>query len=297
MWKSIVFSHCLVLIAASIGFGDPDVGPNEPRSMADDAPVPVDNEKKIKHLGAALEHLQAAGMDELATKVSEQLRQVQRALHQGELTRKLVELHTLQKEIDRLRRLAGSPAKTLVRVRMIEIDRRKLPIPDQKKESSSVAPFDDIRDLKMLNARVKELVQQGVVKVLAAPELMTFSGKRCDFVSGGEFPVPIPGGVVPASGGGDNFQMKRYRVRVEALTQSLGGDRHSLEISAEFSTLDMSNSVKVHGQTVPGLNVRHIHTRVELDSGRPCILGGLTSDGPDGVKELVVILIAETASE
>lgn len=298
MRKSIVLSTCLVLAAASFGFGDPDGGPSQARPVVDAAPAPVDTATKIKCLGVAAYQLRAAGKEELATKVFEELRLEQRALQQGELARKLAELKSLREEVDRLRHLAGSLAQVVIHMRMIEIDRRKLPVSDRKEAASGVAPFDapfdGIRDLATLDGRVKELQRQGVINVVSRPTVRALSGQRVELFVGGQFPTPKPAGIVPAAGGPDKFEMPPHGILVKALPECLGGDRLSLEILFQVSTPDISNTVTVHGQTIPSLTVRRVNTQLELDVGRPCILGGLRSHSPEGEKELVILMVAES---
>ena len=299
MRMSVALSFCLALTAAGLSFADPGALADNPQLIPVPAAVPSDRQEKIAHLATAIEHLQAAGMGALAARVTAQLRLEQRALHQDKLARKIAELQDLQQEVDRLRKLAGSPAQVHIGVRMIEVDRRKLPLTEQDQRLPVAPPFDGIENLAALNARIKDLLQQRVIKVLAEPELIAASGMAATFVSGGEFPIPIPapGGTIPASAEDATVQMKPYGVLVEALPRTLGGDRLSVEISIEVSNLDTSRKVTIAGQSVPGLTARRINTRVDLEAGRPCVLGGMKTHGPDGEQELVVILVADAARE
>ena len=307
MRKSIVLSICLVLAVVSFGFGDPEGGPSQPRPVAegaapapvtDAAPAPVDTATKINCLGVAAYQLRAAGMEELAMKVFELLRLEQRTLREGELARKLAELKSLREDVDRLRRLAGIPAQLVIHMRIVEIDRRKLPVPDGKDAALSVPPFDapfaGIRDLETLDAHLKELRGQGVINVLSRPLVRALIGQYCAITVGSQFPRVKPAGVTPATGVSDIVEMPGHGIKVEIVPHFLGGDRLRLEITAGVSTPDMSNAVTVDGQTFPGLKVHRINTQIELDAGLPCILDGLRTDGPDGEKEVVILMVAES---
>jgi pilus assembly protein CpaC len=100
------------------------------------------------------------------------------------------------------------------------------------------------------------------------------SGQAARFLSGGEFPFPVPQG-----GTGNNpaitIQFKPYGVKVDFTpTVNADGSIH-LKISPEVSTLDYTNAVTISGFTVPALSTRRAETEVELKDGQSFMLSGL----------------------
>ncbi len=85
----------------------------------------------------------------------------------------------------------------------------------------------------MINA----LKENGLIKVLAEPTLITMSGKPANFLAGGEFPIPVP-----QTGGTDNtitIEYKTYGVGLNFTPTVLGNGRISMEVAPEVSDLDL----------------------------------------------------------
>jgi pilus assembly protein CpaC len=118
----------------------------------------------------------------------------------------------------------------------------------------------------MINA----LEQKGMARSLAEPNLVALSGDTASFLAGGEFPVPVPGGL-----GQVTIDYKRYGVGLAFTPTVLGDGLINLKIEPEVSQLDTSNPVQVAGISVPPLIVRRASTTVELRDGQSFVIGGL----------------------
>ena len=123
-------------------------------------------------------------------------------------------------------------------------------------------------------AFVDALEQDGLIKVLAEPNLVALSGQTATFLAGGEFPIPVP-----QSGGGLNttitIEYKQFGVGLNFTPTVLSKDKISLKVAPEVSDLDFTNAIRIEGYFVPGLKVRRTSTTVELGDGQSFAIAGL----------------------
>lgn len=116
------------------------------------------------------------------------------------------------------------------------------------------------------------LDQEGLVTMLAEPNLTAMSGQTASFLAGGELPVPVP-----QSGRTSTItvEYKPYGVSVNFTPTVLADNRISLKVRPEVSELDPNNSITLNAIVVPALSVRRMETTVELSSGQSFAIGGL----------------------
>ncbi len=119
---------------------------------------------------------------------------------------------------------------------------------------------------------IDALTTEALAKTLAEPTLTTTSGRPATLLSGGEFPILVPGGV-----GSVSIQFREFGVRMEAIPTVLGNGRLRLDIAPEVSERDFSSAVNVNGFVVPGINTRRVNTQVEMSFGETIMIGGLIS--------------------
>jgi pilus assembly protein CpaC len=115
------------------------------------------------------------------------------------------------------------------------------------------------------------LDQEGLITMLAEPNLTALSGETASFLAGGEFPIPIPQGQNNAI----TIEFKPYGVSLDFTPTVLADNRISLKVRPEVSEIDSANSVTTGGITVPAFTVRRVETTVELSSGQSFAIGGL----------------------
>ena len=120
---------------------------------------------------------------------------------------------------------------------------------------------------------IDALKEEDVLKVLAKPTLVALSGQEAQFLSGGEFPFPIPQafGVV-------TIQYKKFGVGLAFTPTVLSNNRISMAVSPEVSELDFSNALQLQGFTVPTISTRRATTVVELADGQSFAIAGLLKD-------------------
>jgi pilus assembly protein CpaC len=133
-----------------------------------------------------------------------------------------------------------------------------------------------------IRALVDVLNQEGLMTVLAEPNLVAMSGETASFLAGGEFPIPIS-----QVNGAISVEYKQFGVKLDFTPTVLSDDRISLKVRPEVSQLDSSASVTTGGITIPGLSVRRADTTVELASGQSFAIGGLLqSNSSDTVSQI-----------
>ncbi|MDR5783792.1 type II and III secretion system protein family protein [Caballeronia sp. LZ065] len=121
-----------------------------------------------------------------------------------------------------------------------------------------------------IRALVDALNQEGLLTVLAEPNLVALSGQTASFLAGGEFPIPVS-----QTNGAISVEFKQFGVKLDFTPTVLSDRRISLKVRPEVSQIDTTASVTTGGITVPGLSVRRADTTVELASGQSFAIGGL----------------------
>lgn len=112
--------------------------------------------------------------------------------------------------------------------------------------------------------------QDGLVTLLAEPNLTAISGETASFLAGGEFPVPIAEGL-----GSLAIIYKQYGVSLNFTPIVLGDGRISMRVRPEVSELSNEGSITLNGFVVPALTTRRAETTVELGSGQSFMIAGL----------------------
>ncbi len=121
-----------------------------------------------------------------------------------------------------------------------------------------------------LNAVVDAMEGEGLVKVLAEPNLTALSGETASFLAGGEFPI-----LVPDSNGRVTIEFKKFGVSLAFTPTLTGGERINLHVRPEVSQLSNANSVTLNSFEIPSLVTRRAETTVELGSGQSFAIAGL----------------------
>ncbi|WP_425410890.1 type II and III secretion system protein family protein [Hyphococcus sp.] len=160
--------------------------------------------------------------------------------------------------------------------------------------------------LQDLQASFQAFESNGLVRVLAEPNLTAISGESARFLAGGEFPVPVgqDDGVI-------SIEFKEFGVGLGFTPLVLSKGRINLKVSTEVSEIttenaffvpgvttvdDSGNLITTAGLSIPGLSVRRANTVVELPSGGSLVMAGMlqedmrsTVEGVPGVKDVPVL--------
>ncbi|HEX8841307.1 MAG TPA: type II and III secretion system protein family protein [Sphingomicrobium sp.] len=112
--------------------------------------------------------------------------------------------------------------------------------------------------------------KDGLVSILAEPNLTALSGETASFLAGGEFPIPIS-----QSLGSVSVEYKQYGVGLAFTPIVLADGRISMRVRPEVSELSNQGAVTLNNFVVPALVTRRAETTVELGSGQSLMIAGL----------------------
>lgn len=132
---------------------------------------------------------------------------------------------------------------------------------------------------------------EGLITILAEPNLTAMSGETASFLAGGEFPIPVA-----QEEGKTTIEFKQFGVALAFTPTILSRNRINLKIRPEVSQLNSAGSIQANGFNIPSLTTRRADTTVELGSGQSFAIAGLLqnttnqnlSDVP-GIKEIPVL--------
>ncbi len=110
----------------------------------------------------------------------------------------------------------------------------------------------------------------GLVSMLAEPNLTALSGETASFLAGGEFPIPISQQL-----GTISVEYKQFGVSLAFTPTVLSDGRISMRVRPEVSQLSTEGAVTLNGFTIPAVTTRRTETTVELGSGQSFMIGGL----------------------
>jgi pilus assembly protein CpaC len=133
------------------------------------------------------------------------------------------------------------------------------------------------------------LVSDGVLHVLAEPNVVAASGQKAEFLSGGEIPVPIASS---GTTGGTTVTIvwKEYGVKVSFVPTIVDSQIVNLQIAPEVSSLDYGNGIELSGFKIPSLRTRKAETTVELKDEETLVIGGLMMEEESKVITRIPIL-------
>jgi len=121
-----------------------------------------------------------------------------------------------------------------------------------------------------ISALVDALQAEGLVTILAEPNLTATSGENASFLAGGEFPVPVA-----QSRDQVTIEWKHFGVSLDFTPTVLEAGRISIKVRPEVSELSDAGAVTINGVKVPSIAVRRAETTVELASGQSFAIAGL----------------------
>lgn len=114
---------------------------------------------------------------------------------------------------------------------------------------------------------------RGLARVLAEPRITAISGQSAEFLSGGEFPVPVP------DDDGIAIEYKEFGVGLKFTPVVLSSGKINLNLNIVVSepTAVNSTAIPIFGNII-ALNKRSAGTTVELGDGQTISIAGLLSE-------------------
>jgi pilus assembly protein CpaC len=119
----------------------------------------------------------------------------------------------------------------------------------------------------------------GLIRVLAEPNIMAVSGQQASFLSGGKIFIPVSRANAVAGFATITLEEKEFGIGVKFTPTVLGGSRINLKMVSEVSDLSQTGSpfLTVGGVTsvLPSFSVRRADTTVQLNDGQSFVIAGL----------------------
>jgi pilus assembly protein CpaC len=118
----------------------------------------------------------------------------------------------------------------------------------------------------------------GLVRILAEPNIMAVSGQSASFLSGGKIFIPVSRST-DIGGNTVTLEEKEFGIGVRFTPTVLDGTRINLKLLSEVSDLSQAGSpfTTVNGvvSVLPSLTVRRADTTVQLNDGQSFVIAGL----------------------
>lgn len=127
-----------------------------------------------------------------------------------------------------------------------------------------------------VNGLIDALEEEGLINVLAEPNLTAMSGESANFLAGGEFPVPVP-----QQDGAISVDFKEYGISLEFTPTLVGKNRINLKVRPEVSQLSSAQAISVNNIFIQSVTTRRAETTVELGSGQSFAIAGLLNNDSD----------------
>lgn len=124
-----------------------------------------------------------------------------------------------------------------------------------------------------LSGFIDALKANGLVKILAEPNMICLSGQSANFLAGGEVPIPVPAGL-----GMTAIEYKPFGVGLKFTPTVIGEGRINLKVEPEVSELDYTRAIVANGFTIPAISSRRASTVIELGDGQSFAIAGLIKD-------------------
>lgn len=136
-----------------------------------------------------------------------------------------------------------------------------------------------------LGAVISVLEDNRVSKILAQPTLACLSGQQCEFLAGGELPLPSPGG-----SGMIRIEFKEYGVKLLFVPTVLAGNVVDMRTYLEVSEPDYANGTRLTGIEVPGFISRKGKGHLRIDNGMTFAMAGMLSERTTYTRATVPLL-------
>ncbi len=121
--------------------------------------------------------------------------------------------------------------------------------------------------------------KDGIVRVLAEPNIMAISGQAASFLSGGKIFIPVAQSNVGLGGSTITLEEKEFGVGIKFTPTVLDGTRINLKLVSEVSELSQTGSpfTSAAGITavLPSMTTRRVDTTVQLHDGQSFVVAGL----------------------
>jgi Flp pilus assembly secretin CpaC len=250
---------------------------------------------KLDHLLQAATHLEKAGRTDLAAEIYAQLAAEAEVDRQRLAEAKLVEIERLQTEVARLRTPSPAADQVLIRLKVIELSLEKLAASGLglvsirnllDSNASSAVPDEDGQISEFLEL----LRREGLVQVVAEPELVTVSGRPAA-LEVGSLAAPDLRAEPPQTG---RPAVTLAGLRFACTPKITAPGRLSLELKFRRQTPVGTAGPGDRGADPQVAGSLEVRTVVELRSGKPLVLAGPRQSGGTKGSSATLLLVTAT---
>jgi pilus assembly protein CpaC len=131
----------------------------------------------------------------------------------------------------------------------------------------------------LFNLAIDAAREKGLAKILAEPTLTTLTGEQAEFLSGGEFPIPVPRG-----DRGITVEFREFGVGLKFLPVVLGSGLINVKLNISVSELVSANTIGITTDestasfVIPALSKRSASSVIELREGQTLAIAGLINE-------------------
>jgi pilus assembly protein CpaC len=189
-----------------------------------------------------------------------------------------------------------APMQVMLEVKVAEVSKNllnRLGLTTQLNASSGGTTFGLLSQSSFFNqllgsaaiARSRDFVQldaqksDGIIKLLAEPNIMAISGQQASFRAGGKIFIPVARANDTTGGTTITLEEKEFGVGLQFRPTVLEGGRVNLHVIPEVSELQQSGSpfTTVGGATsvLPSFTLRRAETTVQLHDGQSFMIAGM----------------------
>ena len=121
--------------------------------------------------------------------------------------------------------------------------------------------------LSDVSIKINALVEKGKARILATPKLLVESGKKADFLVGGEIPI------AQSTGLSASVDWKKYGTQLEIAPEVVGYDRIFIKLKTTMSELDYSHQVSGY----PSISSKEASTNLTVKENTTFAIAGFMS--------------------
>lgn len=119
---------------------------------------------------------------------------------------------------------------------------------------------------------VQALRQNGLVRVLAEPNVIALNGQKATFLVGGEVPIPL------ALQNTFSVEYKKFGIQLEFTPHLQPGQMIRMNVQPEVSDVDPTRQIVVAGFAIPGFRTRRFESTLEVGNGQTFAMAGLLNE-------------------
>jgi len=119
---------------------------------------------------------------------------------------------------------------------------------------------------------VQALRRNGLVRVLAEPNVTAINGQKATFLVGGEIPIPL------ALQNTFSVEYKKFGIQLEFVPFVEKGQIIRIVVRPEVSDVDPTRQIVVNGFAIPAFRTRRFESTVEVGNGQTFAMAGLLNE-------------------